>query len=471
VLALAPAAAASPLAAPADLRLVNYYPAQNGWAYMWQRWNPAAIDRDFARVRWLNGNTVRVIVQAGTFGFPTPSPVYLDRLRRVVALADARDLRVELTLFDWWGSYDRLAGSRRWARAVLGPYAGDERIAAVELKNEVDPDDPAAAAWTRAMLPYLRGLAGGIPVTVSVTGEDLGARLRELEAELGNVRPDFWTVHYYDKPELAYRTLAEAQAAAAPLPLFVGETGYFDSDSDPGVHLAADRDDEQVRYLRSLAAAAGLLGLPPPAPWILSDFSRRATSRRLPAAEYHFGLFRTNGTPKPAAAAVRAIFAGTAPDLTFDGGFEELEPGLTRPEPALWRRRGAADVVLDAATAHGGTASLEVGSIRGFATAHALVWTQPPAPWVTPGQSVHLSAWARGEDVSGENGISLAWYDGARHLVGRSDSAGLAPGTSDWTELDVDGVAPPGAAYIRIELSSDGDTGRAWFDDVALATG
>lgn len=463
------AAAATRLAAPAGLRAISYYPARNGWAYMWQRWDPAAIDRDFERIRWLHANTVRVIVQANAFGFPRPSPLYLARLAQVVDLAAAHGLHVELTLFDWWDAYDRVAGSERWVRAVLGPYADDDRIAAIELKNELDADDPAAVAWARTMILFVRSLASGTPVTVSVAGADLAARLRALEAGLGNVRPDFWTVHYYDKPELAYRTLADARTAAAPLPLYVGETGYFDDDTDPRVRLAADRDDEQVRYLRSIAAAAALLELPPPAPWILSDFTRTATGTHLPAAEYRFGLFRTNGRAKPAAAAVRAIFASTSPDLSFDGGFEQVEPGLPRPEPALWRRRGTADVFLDDSEAHGGASSVEITGIPGFATVATILWTQPPAPWVEPGERVGLTAWARGKDVTGTNRVSLVWYDGARHVLGRTDSPPLAAGTSDWAEIGFETVAPPGAAYFRIEIASDGNTGHAWFDDVSLA--
>src|SRR5215469_4965197 len=53
-----------------DLREVNYYPASGGWTYMWSHFDPAAIDRDFARIRALDANTVRIIIQPSVFGFP-----------------------------------------------------------------------------------------------------------------------------------------------------------------------------------------------------------------------------------------------------------------------------------------------------------------------------------------------------------------------------------------------------------------
>ena len=70
-------------------------------------------------------------------------------------------LHVQFTLFDWWDEYRDVAGSKRWARAVLARYVGDPRVAFVELKNEIDPADAAALAWTRALVPWLRGYLRG----------------------------------------------------------------------------------------------------------------------------------------------------------------------------------------------------------------------------------------------------------------------------------------------------------------------
>ena len=202
----APARAAS-LAVPAGLRLVNYYPAHNGWTYMWRRWDPAAIDADFGRIASLNANTVRVIVQTPAFGWPQPTPLYTRRLAQVVALADSHGLRVELTLFDWWGGYKQIRKSELWASAIVAPYAGDPRIVSIELQNEMDPANVNAMTWARALLPYLRQIDGGIPLTVSVGGHDPIGGIRTMRQALGPAAlPDYWSYHYYDKPELAYQT-------------------------------------------------------------------------------------------------------------------------------------------------------------------------------------------------------------------------------------------------------------------------
>jgi hypothetical protein len=321
------------------------------------------------------------------------------------------------------------------------------------------------------MLPFLRGLAGGIPITISVGGGDPNGWLRQLRDGVGAAAPDFWTIHYYDKPELAYGVFAAAQQTAAPLPVFVGETGYWPGASDPQVRRQSDREDEQVRFLRTVEAAAKRLGLPAIAPWILSDFGEKAipdgAARK--ELEYHFGLFRVNGKPKPAAAAVAAFFgADGVVDPGFDEGFEQ--PEAARPSlPSLWRLRGVGAFALDAATFHSGARAMSVAALSGHATRGAELWGVPPEPWVSAGEATSVGVWARGDAATGSTTAAIVWYDPTRRELGRAVSQPLPPGTSDWTQLTASGTAPAGAAYYRIVLRSDGDAGRVWFDDVSLA--
>src|SRR5262249_14432357 len=58
----------------AELRAVNYFPVQHGWGLMWSHWDPRAIDADFGRIEALDANSVRIILQATTIGYPTPQP-------------------------------------------------------------------------------------------------------------------------------------------------------------------------------------------------------------------------------------------------------------------------------------------------------------------------------------------------------------------------------------------------------------
>lgn len=294
-----------------DLKEVNYYPAADGWTYMWSRFDPTVIDRDFARIHALRANTVRILIQPAVFGFPTVRPVMANRLSEVIGLAAKHSLRVHLTLFDWWSQYTDIGGSKEWVSSLLSRYRDDPRIAVVELQNEIDPQNREAVAWVTTMLPYLSTVLPGTLRTVS-TASVPPEVFALFTLELKSSPPDFWDYHYYGPPGDAYSLLSRVKALAAPRPLFVGETGYS-TDAAPGDQAA--QEQAQAAYYRAVFNSAAALGLPTPAPWTLNDFSPGGIPPESQAADepaqYGYGLFQLNGTPKPAAAVVRRAFSGT----------------------------------------------------------------------------------------------------------------------------------------------------------------
>jgi endo-1,4-beta-mannosidase len=292
-----------------DLKEVNYYPATSGWTYMWSHFDPTVIGRDFARIRGLGGNTVRIFIQPSVFGFPTINPVMANRLSEVIGLAAKHALRVHLTLFDQWSQVTDIDGSKQWVSSLLSRYRNDPRIAVVELQNEVDPQDRAAVAWVTTMLPYLSTVMPGTLRTVS-TGSVSPEVFALFTQELRNSPPNFWDYHYYGPADDAYSQLRRIKALAAPRPLFVGETGYS-TDGTPADQAA--QEQTQAAYYQAVFTAAAALGLPAPAPWTLNNFSRGAIPPSPAAdnpAQYDYGLFQLNGAPKPAAAVVRRAFSG-----------------------------------------------------------------------------------------------------------------------------------------------------------------
>ncbi len=475
-----PEAPADGMRVPEDVRSISYFPARGGWTLMWTRFDADAIDRDLARIVSLRANTVRVIVPARAFGYPQPEAEMSRRLERVVELAARHGLRVELTLFDWWHDYGDVAGSRRWAAALLSSYAGDPRIAFVELKNELRPQDEGASTWAAALIPYLQELTKK-PVTVSVPALDPARDLRLLRSALGGAQPDFYSAHFYWRPELADEHFAAARAAVAPLPLRVGETGYSTAipyDVLPGVPASRSaREAQQAYYLRSLALVARRLDLPPITPWVLSDFAPDAIPPDDPGVhgnprEYRFGLFRVTGEAKPAAHAVRAIFSGSQ-SATFNNGFEQaVRDERGRHLPALWRIRAArgASFARDAEVARTGRASARIVGVAGGTAPEAAFAIAPPDAAVRPGDRSSVTAFARVGVRCGEVRVALRWFASTGRSVGGAQSARHACG-GRWQRLRAGGTAPPGAAYVGIYLRAVRTVGPAWFDDVAYARG
>jgi hypothetical protein len=460
---------------PRDLKVVSYFPTNAGWTKMWTDWQPDRIDADLQRAESLHANTVRAIVQPNLFGYPRPSAQYASRLGQFVALAAAHRLHVQLTLFDWWYRWRDLPGSRTWARLLLARYADDPRIAFVEVRNEVLPK-PQVARWVRVMIPYVRSVLGGrTPVTVSVAGRQPPARLARLAHALRNVRPDFWDVHEFGGgAERMYASVEHAAAAVAPQPLWVGETGYPTTTASTGyggVPLTdSAQEAAQAHFLATAAWAAHAAGLPPIGVWALDDLVPSAVPNRTASPsdpELHFGLFRAGGTPKPAAAVVRAVFTRGVGPASFNGGFEEAvtsEDGTA--VPAQWSMDGNAMFAEDAEVRRQGMSSARV--TLGQADMPASLSIVPPDAAVRPAMQVVARAWADRSAATARAFLVVEWRNANDRLLHRDASLPLLAAAGTWQQLVVASRAPPGAAYARIELVVRATTAPVWFDDVSF---
>ncbi|BCJ46968.1 hypothetical protein GCM10010168_35120 [Actinoplanes ianthinogenes] len=459
----APAAAdpgaglADRLAAVRTARTINYYPSDAGWSAMWTRFDPVRVDDDLARAAELGANNVRVVVFPRVFGFPEPDPDYLAKLDKFVSIADSHGMTVKLTLFDWWSAYKNARGSATWANAVIGRYADDPRVLTVELKNELAPDDEPAVRWVRRLIPAVRETAPDMPLTVSVNSGPGG--LARLKEELADTPLDYYDYHFYGPSEQALAEIEEARAAVAPDPVVIGETGLSTAASSPG---------EQAAYLARVFRAAATAGVESVAPWTLTDFADGAIPSNaavsLMPAQYRYGLFRTDGTPKPAAAVVRAAWSGidTAADV-LDLSFE------ADPADSPWRDNlpgyGVAEPTDE--IAHDGVRSVRFSGTGRDRRGLPSLRISPITP-IQSGQFWRATAWARGEDATGTTEIALSWFDAEGHWIGQDVSDRLPGGTTDWTRLSVIGVAPPGAAGLQLHLKSGDNAGTVWYDDVTL---
>lgn len=449
------------------LKEVNYYPSANGWAYMWSHFDPVVIDRDFGRIRAMGANTVRVIVQPDVFGYPVVHPVMAARLAEVIQLAGKHSLRVQLTLFDEWNHYTDIRGSKEWASSLLSRYRGDSRIAVVELRNEINPQAPAEIAWAAEMLPYLSVVMPGTLRTVSVASVSPKI-FALLVSELRNSSPDFWDYHYYGPAWKAYSSLTQIAALAAPRPLFVGETGYSTAGT-AGDQAALEQ--AQAAYYRVVFTAAAALGLPCPAPWILNDFSPDAIPPGRTAdtpAEYGFGLYRADGTPKAAVAVIKAAFTGKLDDF-IDGSFQDESLPDGKTVAGTWQVSDLSQAVfgISHSVAYQASASAEISDSEiGSPGQFAFMYTVPVQP-VHAGVIWTASAWARGTDTSGTARVALQWLDGSGHYIGQAPSASLPLGDSTWTRLTVAARVPVKAAAVLVLLETKDDQGTAWFDAVS----
>lgn len=303
-----------------NIRMVSYYPTVNPWNAMWAYWYPGEIWRDMDKIQALDANTVRIIIQPWTFGYPTPAPQFVSELRQMVTMAEYHGLKVAFTLFDVWSSYTDIKGSLQWAQDLLAPYRDDPNVQFVELQAEIDPSNYYAMRWAKTLLPAIRWDIDR-PVTLSVNGWDTTTKLATLITKLGwGVRPDFFEYNFYGMPEHALSIFQSAIALCQGTPLLIGETGYSTSAVNPfpnGVaQTTAAQEAYQASFFQQTEAAAAQAGLPPAGIWTFNDFD---PAPNISSINQHFGLYRTDGSAKPSAAVVKAAFdaaAGIVPAST-----------------------------------------------------------------------------------------------------------------------------------------------------------
>jgi endo-1,4-beta-mannosidase len=380
---------------------VNYWPARTAMSW-WSQFDAAEVGADFARIAACGLDSVRVFLTWEEFQ-PTPNRVertMLDRLVAVADLAGESGLTLLPTLFtghmsgvNWipeWalGGSDgddrfrviaggRVAekGLRNWftdtavgdAQALLAAETvaalrGHEALWAWDLGNEnsncvIPPSSGSARTWLERLTSAVRRSDDRALLTVGLHMEDLeeDRRLGPREAA-GSC--DFLSMHGYP----IYASWAEGPLDEQLLPFLARLTRWLGNGRDvlfsefglptSGARRTTTQDprlvDEDAAAVYTVSALealrdAGCLGA---MLWCYSDYHRSLWSSPpldLAKHERSFGLWRADGSPKPAVAAV-AAFAGTArrdPDVDdswIDLGPNDflLDPG--RHLPRLYRR-------------------------------------------------------------------------------------------------------------------------------------
>lgn len=454
----------------APLREVSYYPRNYAWLEFWSNWDDARDEMasDLDLIWDLGANTVRFFVHPDAFSYSDPTQIQHTSFEEALLLIDTHGLWAHVNLFDCWWSRDEIEASRAWMEAFVAPYAGDPRIAVWELQNEVDLADPVARAWVQALLPELKRLTGGTPVTVSLLDVE---QLDELEA-LGP--PDLYSLHRYPTSFVSWTsdlapTLQRAKELVSVDRLLLGEFGY------DSYRVSEETQAALYRDVLHTAHQAGIVHL---GQWTFYDFPKGTAQcdRGTPAAEpeLHFGVYRLDGTPKPAAQVLREAYHDwppslLSPSIISNGSFEA--PGYPCG-PANWYPwdEGWSSTCWheqDCSVAHTGSCSARVSRMPSMTVGLYNV----PALRVEGGKRYSLEGYARAESLAGEAWIAFSCFD--EYEVWLDQDVRSVPLTSSdgqgWTRLHIDRAQlPTEAAFCQVyaQVYSSDPATIVWFDDL-----
>ena len=321
--------------APLSVRGVNYYPRDTPWGGMWTRTPAEVWERDMALAASLQVNTVRTFVsftpdleRAGLMrGDGAPTPAYLAKLEALLTAAWRNGIRVILC-FDYAPESLALpAAEARWREAlsaIVGAHRDDGRVLLWDLMNE--PEDDAkwtdgTRAYLRSARTYVRQLDTNHLTTVGMTWRI--DRIKEVGL------PEVVQYHEYCPKALLFekgaervsQTIAGQRLAGGERPVLIGEFGMctardlqFGAEESLRNKMgeAPGTEAEQARLYGIVLAAAEKERIAGALAWCLYDYPINNPN------ESHFGLVRSDGTLKPAAAVLRSAFSkwGASRDST-----------------------------------------------------------------------------------------------------------------------------------------------------------
>jgi hypothetical protein len=484
---------------PEPFLAVNYYARDHAWLDFWNDW-PATLEsmrRDMPAIKSLGANTVRMFVHPAAFGWPgVPNETQLARIDEALSALDQSQLRTRLCLFDCWADFTMINESTAWMEAIMRRFRDDRRIALWELKNEVDlsnEGDPSGdvGRWVPAVFSDFKRLAGSKPVSITISAaankkDTWRKTLAQLVDLLKPTPPDYYDVHFFPSGDIVWTSLIKndildaVNIVGGPGRLLVHEVGQttFGEPSE-----AQQRDALQTVFYFARAAGIRHLGV-----WAYQDFPGgiKICGAPAPESELGFGLYRPDGTPKPAVDAVRDVFNGFPPaspasPVVYNASFEDADNKNGVLESwRSWRSDtySGGELVRDSARFRGGTSSARLTTIARDTSPAGVAagFFQIPAWQVAPGQTVTAvgHVWV-GELPAGSTvRLVASWHDKDAVYLNR-DTAGdavtadpaVAPG---WRPLLLTAMTPNGAAYMQlfVQVSCPSSGRFAWFDDFSL---
>lgn len=200
---------------------VNYYPKSSPWDTFGEKYTDSIISSDFAKIKNMGLNTVRIFIPYEDF---RAAEVHQEKLQNVVSLldrAEENNLRVMITLFDFYGNYDisDWTLNHQHAKTIVMRLKNHKALLAWDIKNEPDLDFDSRGkenvlAWLKELKHQLTKWDASHPVTVGWSSTKAAVNLAD---EL-----DFVSFHYYLQPDKfieSYEALKNTVPVSKPLVL------------------------------------------------------------------------------------------------------------------------------------------------------------------------------------------------------------------------------------------------------------
>lgn len=180
-----------------EMKGINYYPQETPWDLFGDAFDTQIISDDFDIIQKAGLNTIRVFIQYGDFGKSEVKPEKLSKLLQLLDCAQNKNLKVMLTLFDFYGNYDVIDWTlnNKHAISVINACKNHPALVAWDVKNEPNLDFESrgkekVVAWLEQMISTVKTADSLHPVTIGWSNIQ-SATILEKEV-------DFISFHYYE---------------------------------------------------------------------------------------------------------------------------------------------------------------------------------------------------------------------------------------------------------------------------------
>ncbi len=284
---------------PFVIKGINYYPQATPWNIFGNEFSETVITKDFDIIKNAGLNTLRVFVPYEEFGKAVIIPEKLQKLKKVLDIAARKELKVILTLFDFYGNYDTIDWTltHRHAEQLVRSLKNHPAILAWDIKNEPNLDFASRGkinvlAWLKEMITQVRAFDPSHPITIGWSDLQSANLLKE---EL-----DLISFHYYGRIadfEKEYHTIR----SKTNKPLVLQEYG-LPSNFGLWAPLGAS-EQAQATYYRDFGAVLKKHNIQNIS-WTLYDFDNipSRVAGILPWRRFkqkHFGFIDKDGHKKP----------------------------------------------------------------------------------------------------------------------------------------------------------------------------
>lgn len=186
-----------------SIKGVNYYPKSSPWDTFGDKYNADTIAKDFEIIKNAGLNSIRIFVQYEDFGKAKVLPEKIEKLRVLLDKAEEKNLKVLITLFDFYGDYSVINWSlnQSHAGAIVSALKDHSALLGWDIKNEPDLDfdnrgKAKVTAWLSNMIRFVNSIDTVHPITIGWSKSNFGTILSD--------QVDFVSFHYYeDLNELA----------------------------------------------------------------------------------------------------------------------------------------------------------------------------------------------------------------------------------------------------------------------------